>query len=126
MTDDQFAVIGYDENGRPKLRYCLDPREVTIIRDPERGDEVIGYVWEPVGPVPSPIRTDPPRLTDDEFEDLKQRWIAAQQQRPTWRYPSVGVEDESPQWWERGWVQVLIIAAVSVGLIGLIVVGAVR
>jgi hypothetical protein len=62
---DEFAVTKRDEHGRPHVRYCLDPSEVTIIRDPERGDEVIGYIWEPVGPVPQPIRTHPwanPRL----------------------------------------------------------------
>ena len=42
----------------PKVRYCLDPREVWIIRDPERDGEVIGYVWEPTGPVPQPVRAD--------------------------------------------------------------------
>lgn len=48
-----------------RIRYCLDPREVTVIRDPENGDAIIGYVWEPVGEVPQPIRTHPwanPRL----------------------------------------------------------------
>lgn len=87
MTDDQFAVIGYDENGHPKIRYCMDPREVTIVRDPERDGEVIGYIWEPVGPVPSPIRTNPPQLTDAEVEDFKRRFLAAQRKPPTWHRP---------------------------------------
>lgn len=77
MTDDQFAVIDYDEHGHPKVRYCLDPREVTVIRDPERGGEVIGYVREPAGPVPQPLRL-PPRdkswlRTDDEGDMEEQR-----------------------------------------------------
>lgn len=82
MTD-RYDVIGYDEHGIPKLRYCLDPREVTIIRD---GDTIVGYIWEPVGPVPQPIRwTDPPpQLAPAEIEDLKQRFLAAQNEPPRW------------------------------------------
>lgn len=84
MTD-RYDVIGHDEHGIPKLRYCLDPREVTVIRDPERGDAIVGYVWEPVGPVPLPIRTDPHlQLTPAEIEDLKQRFLAAQHEPPRW------------------------------------------
>lgn len=82
MTD-RFDVIGYDEHGHPKVRYCLDPREVTVIRDPERGDTVFGYVWEPVGPVPSPLRAEPmPPLTDEQYEELKGRFLAALHEPP--------------------------------------------
>lgn len=82
MTD-RFDVIGYDEHGHPKVRYCLDPREVTVIRDPERGDTVVGYVWEPVGPVPSPLRAEPmPPLTDEQYEELKGRFLAALHEPP--------------------------------------------
>ncbi len=96
MTD-RYDVIGHDEHGIPKLRYCLDPREVTVIRDPERDGEVIGYIWEPVGPVPQPIRTDPPpRLTAAEIEDLKQRFLAAQRKPQRWYPPREGGYTAAP------------------------------
>jgi hypothetical protein len=90
MTDE-FAVIGHDEHGHPHVRYHLDPREVTIVRDPARGDEVIGYVWEPTGPVPQPVQTDPwanPRLIGCEGIGL--RLPDKSKRRPWWR-----------RWWRR-------------------------
>lgn len=57
MTDDQFAVIERDDDGIPKVRRMLDPREVSTVRGPD-GD-VCGYLWEPVKPQDPDWRLDP-------------------------------------------------------------------